>query len=313
MKGRKRYIVIALVALLLMAGTTALVLTMNQTAASPAQMLSLGERFLLELDFEQALVQFLGVIEIEPNNVQAHLGAAAAYVGLGQIENAAGILRQGLERTGDEEIAWAWVELEPDVSGVYLLIAEILISFNHTPLAILILQFGLERTGSDEIREMLRELGVEVPDIEEVPETAEAENVSETAGAAVDPETEEQGNVNLTGQPPLSFAEIEEWGWRHGATADEMIGTFGITSGDIDSVLQRFPLNPEGVLLTLRSSYYHVFVDADLVLRLIVAMTDLSETNLPEIVPSKSKHQTLNNKRLNHTRIKQGFEQEKPV
>jgi len=31
------------------------------------------------------------------------------------------------------------------------------------------------------------------------------------------------------------------------------------------------------------------------------------------LVPSKSKHQTLNNKRLNHTRIKQGFEQEKPV
>jgi hypothetical protein len=76
------------------------------TADSPlaaAELLDLGEKYLLELNYEQALVQFLKVIEIEPMNPRGYTGAAEAYVGLGQPDNAAEILRQGLTTVEHED------------------------------------------------------------------------------------------------------------------------------------------------------------------------------------------------------------------
>ena len=70
-----------------------------------AELLDLGERYLLELNFRQALVQFLAVIEIEPMIPRGYTGAAEAHVGLGDIESAIAVLRLGLERLpGNEDI-----------------------------------------------------------------------------------------------------------------------------------------------------------------------------------------------------------------
>jgi len=71
---------------------------------SVAELLSLGERFLSELNYEQALVQFLRVIEIEPMNARAYYGAARAHIGLGQIDEAIETLRLGIEMTGDVQL-----------------------------------------------------------------------------------------------------------------------------------------------------------------------------------------------------------------
>jgi len=67
-----------------------------------AQMLDLGETYLLELNYEQALVQFLGVIEVEPRNPRGYTGAAEAYVGLGDTDNAVSILEQGQVAIGGD-------------------------------------------------------------------------------------------------------------------------------------------------------------------------------------------------------------------
>jgi len=67
-------------------------------APTATELLDLGEKYLLELNYEQALVQFLKVIEIEPMNPRGYTGAAEAYVGLGRDDAAAAVLRQGLER-----------------------------------------------------------------------------------------------------------------------------------------------------------------------------------------------------------------------
>jgi tetratricopeptide (TPR) repeat protein len=69
-----------------------------------AELLDLGEKYLLELNYEQALVQFLRVIEIEPMNPRGYTGAAEAYVGLGQTDNAIAILEQGLNTVDDGSI-----------------------------------------------------------------------------------------------------------------------------------------------------------------------------------------------------------------
>lgn len=72
--------------------------------AGITEFLSLGEQYLTDLDYDQALVEFLKVIEIEPCNARAYLGAADAYIGRGQTEDAIAILRRGLEETDNEAI-----------------------------------------------------------------------------------------------------------------------------------------------------------------------------------------------------------------
>jgi tetratricopeptide (TPR) repeat protein len=82
-----------------------------QQPPTAAELLNLGEKYLLELDYEQALVQFLAVIEIEPMNPRGYTGAAQAYVGLGRVEEAVAVLEQGLETTGDDSVSSQLEEL----------------------------------------------------------------------------------------------------------------------------------------------------------------------------------------------------------
>jgi len=96
------YIIIGLVAALLIGAV--MLLSPSTTGESVADLLSLGNRFLSELNYEQALVQFLRVIEIEPRNAQGYYGAARAHIGLGRIDEAIDILRQGIEMTGDAQL-----------------------------------------------------------------------------------------------------------------------------------------------------------------------------------------------------------------
>ncbi|MDR3310528.1 MAG: tetratricopeptide repeat protein [Oscillospiraceae bacterium] len=61
-----------------------------------AEWLDLGQKYLLDLDFEQAVVAFDTVIRIEPKNVKAYIGLADAYVGLGETDKAVAALRDGI-------------------------------------------------------------------------------------------------------------------------------------------------------------------------------------------------------------------------
>jgi len=67
-----------------------------QRTLTVEELLDLGEKYLLELNYEQALMQFQRVIELEPMNPRGYLGAAEAYVGLGRPTRAITILEDGL-------------------------------------------------------------------------------------------------------------------------------------------------------------------------------------------------------------------------
>jgi tetratricopeptide (TPR) repeat protein len=105
--------VISIIALLLIAAT----LTSCSKPAQPltaAELLELGEKYLLELDYEQAIVHFSKLIEIEPKNPRGYAGAAEAYIGLGQTDRAIAILDQGLAQlSGNAEIQAMFDELRP--------------------------------------------------------------------------------------------------------------------------------------------------------------------------------------------------------
>jgi len=85
---------------------TTLAMGCSGSAPSPSvsEPLDLGEKYLLELNYEQALVQFLKVISIEPMNSRGYTGAAEAYTALGQSDEAMTMLQRGYDFTGDVSI-----------------------------------------------------------------------------------------------------------------------------------------------------------------------------------------------------------------
>ncbi len=94
---KKRIVLCAIIGLVLALAVSGVIYAQYANRApTPAELLSLGEQYLLDLDCEQALVQFLKVIEIEPMNERAYLGAAEASIGLGQMSEAIAILERGL-------------------------------------------------------------------------------------------------------------------------------------------------------------------------------------------------------------------------
>ena len=64
----------------------------------------LGMRYLNDGNYQEAVIAFEAAIEIDPKRSEAYLGAADAYVGLGDYASARKILEDGLDATGDRKI-----------------------------------------------------------------------------------------------------------------------------------------------------------------------------------------------------------------
>ncbi|MCD8107936.1 MAG: BspA family leucine-rich repeat surface protein [Oscillospiraceae bacterium] len=147
-------------------------------ALTATELLDLGEKYLLDLDYEQATVYFNQVIEVEPRNSRAYMGAAEAYVGLGDTESAINILKTALEVfTDDEEVTIELlkmlIEIDPTTAEWYLDLAQIYINQGNTDKAIEVLQQGL--TNASDITEIAA-LFVQLMN----GETVEVETVAET-------------------------------------------------------------------------------------------------------------------------------------
>jgi len=69
-----------------------------------SRQLNLGNRYLEEQNYEQAIVEFDKAIAIDPMSVEAYLGKEQAYIGMDDIDMAMQTLEDGLNRTGDEQI-----------------------------------------------------------------------------------------------------------------------------------------------------------------------------------------------------------------
>ena len=124
-----------------------------QRAVSSGEVLSLGERYLLELDYEQAVAQFSILIEIEPMNPRGYTGLAEAYVELNRIDDAITTLQQGFAILSDntefleqsvavyEEI----IEKAPENPDAYLGLSDTYIELGDEDSARAVLDRGLIR------------------------------------------------------------------------------------------------------------------------------------------------------------------------
>lgn len=76
----------------------------NSDAVRINRQLELAQNYLLEGNYEQAIVAYKDVIQIDPKNVDAYLGLAEAYIGKGDLEEAVRILEEGYAVTGAEDL-----------------------------------------------------------------------------------------------------------------------------------------------------------------------------------------------------------------
>ena len=88
--GNKKPVIIAFVVVIaaLAAGLIIMVVHSNSPAVRVRKQLEIAQRYLEDLDYEQAIAAYEAVIEIEPNNLEAYLGLEKAYEGSGDIRSA---------------------------------------------------------------------------------------------------------------------------------------------------------------------------------------------------------------------------------
>lgn len=80
--------------------------------------LDLGQKYLLEEDYEQAVVEFNKAIEIDPMSAYAYLGAAEAYIGLGDLESAKETVEHGLEAVADSRLEEKLKEIQGEIDRI---------------------------------------------------------------------------------------------------------------------------------------------------------------------------------------------------
>lgn len=150
----KRIISIMMCAILLMAILASCGKTQKLSAT---EFLDLGEKYLSELNYEQAIIQFLGVIEVEPKNVRAYLGGADAYLHLDKQSDAVNLLTGGVETTDSQSLKNALKGVEKSVIEGYIAIAEAYEAEGWHDKALEILHRVYEETGDEVIG---RKLGI---------------------------------------------------------------------------------------------------------------------------------------------------------
>ena len=92
---------VALIAIVLLA-VLATVASSSANANKLEEQLDLGDKYLSELNYEQAIAAYLAVIEIDPKNVDAYLGLADAYFAMGEAEKAIEVLENALDELSGE-------------------------------------------------------------------------------------------------------------------------------------------------------------------------------------------------------------------
>lgn len=100
-KGRKIFVLIIIAILLLTAGTVAVIQT---GVLNPLEHnLNLGYKYLNEGKYEQAIIAFNKVLEIDEKNTNAVIGISDAYIGLDKFEEAVDFIKQHLAKYGTNE------------------------------------------------------------------------------------------------------------------------------------------------------------------------------------------------------------------
>lgn len=103
MKKKVLYI-ISFLLMVLLAVNIGILIYLNSSAVRVKNQLELAQRYLTDMEYEEAIAAFEAVIEIEPKNTEAWLGIVEAYICQGDFDNALKYAEKGYEATDDERL-----------------------------------------------------------------------------------------------------------------------------------------------------------------------------------------------------------------
>ena len=118
------------------------------------EQLDLGNRYLVELNYQEASIAFEKAIQLEDRNVDAWLGLAQANVGLAN--NAEGAQSESYY-TKAEDAYLKVIELDPERTESYLELAQVYEATGQTEQAIALLEGALDKVSQREQMEKLLE------------------------------------------------------------------------------------------------------------------------------------------------------------
>lgn len=146
--NRKKVVIITIIAcLFLIFGGIASVYAYNDYTVK--QNIELGNKYLSDGQYEQAILAFNKVISINPSNVEARLGLSKAYVAIDKVNLAEEVLLKG-------------IKLKPYDSRLYIALANIYSKEDKIQDEINILEKGYKVTKSKSIKEKLEEISSEI-------------------------------------------------------------------------------------------------------------------------------------------------------
>ncbi|MBR0092378.1 MAG: tetratricopeptide repeat protein [Lachnospiraceae bacterium] len=115
-KSRTKTIIlaVAIVLAIVIAVTVSILVIGNSPSRRLSEQLDLGNRYLSELDYEQAVAAYEAALEIDPKSSDAHLGLIRAYIALGDEEG----LQDALRRAEDALDKDAYAALQTAAEGL---------------------------------------------------------------------------------------------------------------------------------------------------------------------------------------------------
>jgi hypothetical protein len=174
-------------------------------ALGAAELLGLGEKYLLDMNYAQAAVYFERLIEVEPRNPRGYTGLSEAYLGLGDADGAVSALRDGFAKLRDDgeflgELAERYediIEGAPNTQDAYIGLADALLALGSEDGAADALRRGLERLpDSRRIAAMLAEL--------------DAASEAESPGDSAQPESYDVADGAELGDPDQRTTERQD-------------------------------------------------------------------------------------------------------
>jgi len=153
LQSKKLLIATVVVVLIVIGIITVVRVNGSSDAKVVSKQLSLGEKYLSELEYEQAVIAFNKVIEIEPRNIRAYVGLAKAYKGLDQIEEAIKALETAITIAEEEKNSTG--NLPEGSEDLYIMLAEIYEYNGDAEKAFQTLQKGYDITESERIAKLL--------------------------------------------------------------------------------------------------------------------------------------------------------------
>jgi hypothetical protein len=139
----KLIIIISVVILCLVFGIVGIVRYTNAVQAKEG--LVLGNKYLQEEKYEEAILAFIKVIKIEPKNIEARVGLAKAYIKNGKHDEAEKILKES-------------ISINPKKVEPYLELARLYIIENKPINAIKTLTDGYKATNDERIKSLLEDI-----------------------------------------------------------------------------------------------------------------------------------------------------------